>query len=87
MDDLDKIKQCGCGDELTSKEDIQTRLCWICRAFKEDRRIEEDVHTNKHYDLIKGRMWMKGNGIGKCWSMLCNSRDAQKDARLMLGLN
>ena len=76
-------------DELTHKDDIETGLCWICRAFEEERRIEEDVHTNRHYDLIKGRMWMKGNGsgTGKYWSMLCNSRDAQKDARLMLGLN
>ena len=84
---FDKIKWCGCGDELTHKEDIETGLCWLCRAFEEDRRIEKDVRTNRYYDLIKGRMWMKGNATGKYWSLLCNSRDAKKDARLILGLN
>ena len=84
---MTEIKWCGCGDELTSKEDIKNGLCWICRIFENNRRIEEDIHTNKHYALIKGRMWMKGNGTGKYWSLLCNSRDAQKDVRLILGLN
>ena len=25
-------KWCGCGDELRSKEDLETGMCWICRS-------------------------------------------------------
>ena len=80
-------KCCYCGDELTFDEDLKNGLCWVCKAFKDDRRIEEDIHTNTHYDLINGRMWMKGHATGKFWSLLCNSREAQRDVRLILGLN
>jgi len=50
-----------------------------------NQRIEDDPHTNKHYDLRDGRMWMKGDGIGKYWELFCNSRDGHRDSREMFG--
>lgn len=52
----------------------------------EHKRIENDSHTNKHYELRNGRIWKKGNATGKYWEHLCNSRDAQGKAHEMMGL-
>ena len=46
-----------------------------------NQRIEDDLHTNKHYILKDGKMWKKGDGTGKYWDLFCNSREAQKDTR------
>ena len=73
-------------NKLINEKNKESESCQILRAFKNDLRIETDIHTNKHYDLIKGKMWIKGNATGKFWSLLCNSRDAQKEARNILKL-
>lgn len=46
-----------------------------------NQRIENDLHTNKHFELINGRMWMKGDGTGKYWELFCNQREAYRDSR------
>ena len=53
----------------------------IINIIDEDKRIEADPHTNEHYDLKDGRMWMKGDGTGKYWELFCNQREGHRDAR------
>ena len=50
-----------------------------------NQKIEDEVHTNKHYVLRNGIMWKKGDGTGKYWDLHCNSREGQRDAREMFG--
>jgi len=73
--------------EIEIKKDVN-----IIEAFKmfqqireDDERIENDVHTDKHYVLRNGKMWLKGDGTGKWWDWLCRSREAHYHARKMLG--
>ena len=67
-----------------SIEDAMNTLVEIATI---NQRIEADPHTNKHYDLIKGKMWMRGDGTGKYWELLCNSREAHRDSREIFGLS
>lgn len=41
-------------------------------------------HNQEHYVLRNGRIWIVGDGIGKYWNYLCNSREAQRDAHEIL---
>jgi len=52
----------------------------LTTVIKRNKRIESDIHTNKHFELCKGKLWHKGNGAGKYWEYLCNSRVAHKQA-------
>lgn len=57
----------------------------LVELANEDEKIQKDPHTNKHYELRNGKIWMKGNGTGRYWEYLCNSREAQRDAHEILG--
>jgi hypothetical protein len=41
-------------------------------------------HNQEHYTLIQGKMWINGDGVGKYWDHLCNSRLAQQQANEMM---
>lgn len=56
----------------------------IKKAMLDSQRIENDVHTNKHYELIKGKISKKGDGVGLYWELLCNSRKAHRQAQEMM---
>lgn len=56
----------------------------LIEVQKINRRIEEDIHTNKHYELRNGRIWHKGDATGKYWELLCNSHEAQRKAHEMM---
>ncbi len=70
---------------------LKTGVTWgesstiLTDVIKRHEKTEADVHTNKHYELYKGKMWHKGNGTGKYWDMLCNSREAHRQTWEMLG--
>lgn len=55
-------------------------------VIAKSERIKNDPHTNKHYELIKGRMWKKGDGTGKYWHLLVRSRIAHRQALEMMKL-
>ncbi len=52
--------------------------------FDKEKRIKNDIHTNKHFVLMKGRMCKIGDGTGKYWELLCNSRIAQAQAHELM---
>lgn len=56
----------------------------LTEVIKRQEKIEWDIHTNKYYELYKGRIWHKGNGTGKAWELLCNSREAHSKAWEMM---
>lgn len=41
---------------------------------------------NLHFDLIGGKMWLHGDGVGRYWDYLCRSRRAQLDAHDLLNI-
>lgn len=64
---------------------LEDAMNTLVKIANEHQRIEKDLHTNKFYELRRGRMWFKGDGVGVRWELYCNSRDAQKDARGVFG--
>lgn len=72
-----------CIKEGVTVEDAMNTLVKIAAI---SQKIEVDIHTNKHYELRNGRMWMKGDGTGKYWDLLCNSRDGQRDAKDIMNI-
>ena len=73
----------------TLKKDVtlEEAMNELVDIANKNQKIEDDPHTNKHYDLLNGRMWMKGDGIGKYWGLFCNQREAQRDAREIFNID
>lgn len=76
-----KIK-IGIKDGVTVSEAMNI----LVHIANENQRIKNDIHTNKYYDLIKGKMWFKGDGVGKMWDLFCNSREGQQNAKETLNI-
>jgi len=77
---LTLIKLLGVGTSTTDTTlDVLTEIERLqkCENFYNEKH-------NKHYELYKGRMAMRGDGTGPYWEYLCESREAIMHAHFMM---
>jgi len=65
---------------------IEDALQLLTDIIEKEIEIRSDPHTNKCYDLINGKMWHRGDGVGKSWELFCNSREGQRDAKEIINI-
>lgn len=71
---------------FTIKDDVSLNdtMKTLAQIYQIEEKIRNDPHTNKHYILKDGKMWIIGDGTGKYLELLFNSRKAQKQALEMM---